>query len=80
MPKPVLIGASVRKPRWWEVWRWYQYPRWRRESREAVKKYRQLFEPMIIGATKAIFPEQTIEETIARRPDPPGLAQRDKSR
>lgn len=40
---PVYIGSTIRKPRWWEVWRWHLYPRWRRESRAAWRRYLEVF-------------------------------------
>lgn len=41
--EPVLIGPSFRKPRLWEFWRWHRYPRWRRESRGALRKFEETF-------------------------------------
>jgi len=41
--KLIFLGSTIPKPRWWEIWRWYLIPRYNKESREAKKKFLEIF-------------------------------------
>lgn len=46
---PMWIGPSISRIRWWQFWRWYLIPRYRRESRAAWEKFLEVFgQPMSV--------------------------------
>jgi len=73
MPNPVFIGPSVRKPRWWQPWRWHQYPRWRRESSAAWQKYLEVFgapaDTALARKLRAFFEEPLPPLRVVRVPE-----------
>lgn len=43
MLRPIRIGPSIPRPRWWQMWRWHRIPAYRRQCREALAQFEAVF-------------------------------------
>lgn len=62
----VVIGPRTKRVRWWEFWRWHQYPRYRRECRKAMKEFSEVFgQPaQKSGVVRACYWDKDLKEHV----------------
>ena len=41
--KPIYIGPTIRKPKWFQFWRWHLILRYKKECQQSIKKFNDTF-------------------------------------
>ena len=50
--KPIFIGPTISKPKWFQFWRWHLISKYKEECYDSLKKFNNVFgEPEIILQT-----------------------------